>query len=219
MFAKGQGVMVAQVAAGSPAEKAGFKAHDVLMTYGDQKLFSPDQLTKLVQSDKAGADVKFAIVRDGKSEEITVKLGDFTPERQAGPDSSWSWRMPPWRWRTPEWFTQLPALPGTEDTNAKDSLWNNFDSLTVKRIGDDRFHVEIGFLDKDGKIEQRTFEGTREEIHKDIAAQKDLPAIERDHLLRSLDIPNSEFPTKFPGALFPRNHRGVLELPDRDTNL
>src|SRR5262245_4815219 len=51
-FAKGQGLLVVQVGEGSPAEKAGIKVHDILMTLGDQRLFSQDQLSKLVLSDK-----------------------------------------------------------------------------------------------------------------------------------------------------------------------
>jgi len=212
-FLKGQGILIVQVAPGSPADKAGLKAHDVLMGYADQKLFSPEQLTKLVQSDKVGKEVKVTVVREGKSQDLTVKLGGANDERvgPVNPDSPSALRMPHWRWRMPEWFTHTPAPPANDDSAAAtDSRWNNFDSLTVKRIGDNRFHVEIGFLNKEGKTEQRTFEGTREEIHKDIASQKDLPAIERDHLLRSLDISNKELPSEVPGALLHPRHHGQL---------
>ena len=39
---------------GSPADKAGLKSHDILVRYDNQKLFSPQQLTKLVWADQPG---------------------------------------------------------------------------------------------------------------------------------------------------------------------
>ncbi len=71
-----QGLLVADVAKDSPAEKAGLKTHDILKSYGDQKLFSPGQLAALVHADKAGHQVKFGIVRAGTPQEVNVTLGE-----------------------------------------------------------------------------------------------------------------------------------------------
>ncbi|HEX3316094.1 MAG TPA: PDZ domain-containing protein [Gemmataceae bacterium] len=48
----GQVVLVADVVKDSPAAKAGLKSHDILLSLGDQKLYSPEQLAKLVHADK-----------------------------------------------------------------------------------------------------------------------------------------------------------------------
>ncbi len=41
VLSKGQGVLVAQVAKDSPAAKAGLQPNDILLSFGDQKLYSP----------------------------------------------------------------------------------------------------------------------------------------------------------------------------------
>ena len=47
---EGQGVLINHVTAGSPAEKAGLKRHDILVQFGDQKIFAAEQLSKLIAS-------------------------------------------------------------------------------------------------------------------------------------------------------------------------
>ena len=49
VLSEGCGVLVADVAAGSPAEKAGLKQNDILISYDDQRLYSPEQFVKLVR--------------------------------------------------------------------------------------------------------------------------------------------------------------------------
>lgn len=194
LLQSGQGVLVTSVAAGSPAEEAGIKPYDVLMTYGDQKLFSPEQLAKLVRADQAGREVTLSLVREGKVEQATATLAEHevaavTPSTPSQPENGSSWRLPEWQtphWRIPQWFTQ-PTTRGE-----KDSHWQSFDSMTIKNLGDNRFKAEIQYLDKEGKMHRQEFEGTREEVHKAIMAQKDLPDNEREHLLRSLDLPRGE---------------------------
>ena len=71
----GSGLVVEDVADGSPAAKAGLQQHDILVSFDDQKLYSPEQLVRLVQNDKAGREAKLHIVRGGKPEEVRVTLG------------------------------------------------------------------------------------------------------------------------------------------------
>lgn len=170
-----QGVLVADVVKGSAADKAGLKTHDILMSFGDQKLFSPRQLAALVEADKPGQKVTLGIVRDGKPEKLSVTLGEHaaTGGRMA---------------MRPRWRIVPRSSSGARSSDGK-SNWESFDSLTLRSLGEGRYHVEIGYETADGKIEHRTFEGTREELHQDIMAQKDLPENERNHLLRALDTP------------------------------
>ena len=53
-----QGLLVEQVMQDSPAARAGLQPFDILLQYNDQKLFSPEQLTRLVGSDSGGQPVK-----------------------------------------------------------------------------------------------------------------------------------------------------------------
>jgi hypothetical protein len=174
----GQGLLVIGVLKGSPAEKAGLKVHDILMNYGDQKLFSPRQLIGLVRQDKAGHEVDLNVVHGGKPETVKVTLAARPGGRVGG-------EMKP--------QGQLPRQSADQERGlSMPSDWESFDSMTLKKLGKDRFHVEIDYLNKQGTIDHKTFDGSREEIHKAIHSQKDLPTQEARQLLRSLDLPIAE---------------------------
>lgn len=174
----GQGVMITHVAPDSPAAKAELKAHEILVTYDGQKLFSPEQLVKLVHADKPGHQVKLEVVQDGKLESHTVTLGEQpNMSGQAATPQHWWQRFPrvPWRLGTPK---ETPP----------ESPWKSFDALSLKKLDNDRFKADIEYLDKDGKKQHHEFEGTRDEIRQQIEAEKDLPANEKEHLERGLDL-------------------------------
>jgi hypothetical protein len=194
MFTHGQGLVVTGVAAGSPAAKGGLKVHDILMCFGDQKLFSPRQLAGLVRQEKAGHEVALSIVREGKPLTVKVTLGahEVAPANAemdtSVPELS---EIPMPRWLPPGW--QLPhRFVAPKAYSSKPQEWASFDSMSVKKLDKNRFHVEIQYLNTKGGLDHKTFEGSREKIHKAILAQKDLPAMERRHLLRSLDMPMAE---------------------------
>jgi hypothetical protein len=201
----GQGILVMDVVPDSPAEKAGLKEHDVLTSYDDQKLYAPEQLAKLVQADKPQHEVTLGIVRRGKSEQLKVKLGSEPYDQEPLP-GGWEPRgFGSWDWGVPEQSFLRPQARRNSDAS-----WESFDSMTLRKIGDHRFKVEIQYLDKSGKKEQHAFEGTREEIRRDIAAEKDLPANERNHLLSSLGLTNDEFDRS---ARFPMWNYGPWNRP------
>lgn len=182
----GQGLIVVSVGADSPAEKAGVKVHDILMTYDDQKLFVPEQLLKLIANDTPGRDVKLGLIRGGKQETSSVHLGERTirsiePWMHDGPH--------PRRWANmglPRAFWR--GQPQQHSSDGANHHWTQFDSMTLKKIDKDRFHANISFTDKDGKTKRHEYEGTREEIRQKIEGDSDLQPTERLHLLRSLDI-------------------------------
>jgi hypothetical protein len=120
-------------------------------------------------------------------------------------------RRPTWR---PRWLSS-PSAPA--DENAR---WESFDSLTLKNLGDNRYQVEISYETGNGKIEHRMFEGTREEIREDILVQQDLPANEREHLLRSLDVPGTDFHQfdfNFPGVYYTPDGQMIWDFGDPDS--
>ncbi|MGE5191001.1 MAG: PDZ domain-containing protein [Deltaproteobacteria bacterium] len=190
-----QGLIVEELAEDSPAAAAGIKVHDILATYDDQKLFSAEQLAKLVQSDKPGREVAVGFLHDGKLEKAQIKLGEAEMPNLRG------WlpvaEGPPHRFGGPR--RMMRRLHGEP---APGSEWENFDSLTLKKTGDDKFRVEVQYLDKEGKTRKHVFEGTREEIRKSILAEKDLQPAERMHLLHALGLPNIGDELPFPSFWF-----------------
>jgi membrane-associated protease RseP (regulator of RpoE activity) len=81
----GSGLQIIYVAPNSPAAKAGFQKHDVLVNFDDQLLVHPSQLRKLVQTHKQGDAIKIEYYRAGEKEIATATLGQI-PDKYAGLD-------------------------------------------------------------------------------------------------------------------------------------
>ncbi len=69
------GAMVEDVTPGSPAARAGLKAGDVIRSLDGRPVASKDELTSAIASRDPGTVVHVGILRDGKSETVTVTLG------------------------------------------------------------------------------------------------------------------------------------------------
>jgi len=180
--AKGQGLMVEDVGKDSPAGKAGMKSHDILMTYDDQKLFTPEQFVKLIHSDKPGREVSFGIIREGKSQNVKVQLGQR--------DAKWDhpYGNSNWPHQRQFWPGQNQGQHQTSGEDNEHPAWNSFDSLTLKKLDNNRFKASVSYTDKDGKLQKHEYEGTRDEIRKKIEGDKNLMPNERFHLVRGLDL-------------------------------
>jgi membrane-associated protease RseP (regulator of RpoE activity) len=183
-----QGILVARVAKDSPAQKAGLQPNDILLTFGDQKVASPEQLVKDVRADKPGQEVKIGYLRGGKASTCTVTLGEH--EAAAMPEGARRFRLVPDE-RLRKMF---------EEFQSKDNGtgWESFDAMKLVRTEGKKWHTEIDYRNKDGKKEHKVFDGTREEIRKAIEAEKDLPDNERTHLLRALNLHEPAFEFHFP---------------------
>ncbi len=66
------GVLVSDVVAGGPAEKAGVQVGDVLVAVGDTRVDSSLDVRRLAAQAKDGAEVKLALVRGGKPLTVTA---------------------------------------------------------------------------------------------------------------------------------------------------
>jgi len=190
----GRGIMVIDVHDDSPADKAGLKAHDIIVSYEDQKLYSPEQLTKLVRNDKPGREVKLGVIHDGKAEDVTITLGDLHDVQNRMREADHARRT----------MIRGPVADRIRHRLVSDSehlhSWSSFDAMTITRVDTDHFKAEIKYRDKEGRVESRTFQGTHDELRKAIEAQKDLPDSEREHLLRALDMPGHGFGIDLPGV-------------------
>jgi hypothetical protein len=74
-LSKGFGLVVDYVVPESPAAAAGVQQNDILKMLNDQILTEPDQLAKLVRSFSEGTNVTLTLLRKGKEQKVTVKLG------------------------------------------------------------------------------------------------------------------------------------------------
>ena len=173
---RGRGVVVASVMADSPAAKAGLRLHDILVQYDKQDVYSPEQLVKLVRNDKPGRDVVVSYVRAGKILEAKVTLGETAAKTDIRGNMA----------RRGD--DQGRNSVGRERARQSDPApWAQLESLTVTRIPDGRFKAQIDFHDQDQKIVHREYVGSREEIRQALEQDKELPADQREHLLRTID--------------------------------
>ena len=68
--------LVYSVTEGSPAEKAGLKANDIITKANGEKIASADDLTALVKQLSVGDELKLTVTRGGQETELTVTVGE-----------------------------------------------------------------------------------------------------------------------------------------------
>ena len=77
-----RGAIISQVTPDSPAAKAGLKAGDVLRSLNGKPLENGSALQVAVSTMAPGGDIALGIMRDGKVETVTVKVGEFHADTQ-----------------------------------------------------------------------------------------------------------------------------------------
>ena len=78
-----EGALVSQVVEGSPAEKAGIKAGDIILKFNDNVVKGAAHLKNLVGKEKPGASANMSVYRDNKTLEIPVKIAERTQKALA----------------------------------------------------------------------------------------------------------------------------------------
>jgi len=78
------GALVANVAPGGPAEKAGIERGDVIVEFAGRQVADSHQLPALVAETSVGSNARLTVVRDGRRKEIDVKIASLPdePERR-----------------------------------------------------------------------------------------------------------------------------------------
>ena len=71
-----EGALAKEITPGSGSQKAGVKVGDVVVAVDGANVRSMDDLILLIRRHKAGDVVKIKIVRDGKTQELAVTVGD-----------------------------------------------------------------------------------------------------------------------------------------------
>ena len=210
----GQGVMVQSVSPNSPAANAGLQDFDIILGMGDQKIYSAEQLAGLVRSAQPESEVTLKMVRQGKVQELPVKLGKQAMSPYGRP--SWSQHHPMMR---PPMRNMMPPMIPPPSANQGDNpsqglAWDSFESVQVNTLADGRYRAEISYKDEKGKVKSLTFEGKRDELEGLINKQEGLPMEKKQALLNALNMNpeemfnQSQWGTNFFNAPFFRNGFG-----------
>ncbi|MGZ5181131.1 MAG: DegQ family serine endoprotease [Ramlibacter sp.] len=87
---KPQGALVRSVEAGSPADKAGVEAGDIITKFNGQTIDRATDLPRLVGNTKPGSRATLSVFRRGATRELSVAVAEFDQDkpvrRAAGPD-------------------------------------------------------------------------------------------------------------------------------------
>jgi serine protease Do len=92
---KGRGAMIAVIDPASPAAQAKLQPGDVILAYDSKPIDRSRQLPRLVADTPPETPVKLTVWRDGKEQEIELKIAALNPNRPAPPPSEPEKPKPP----------------------------------------------------------------------------------------------------------------------------
>jgi membrane-associated protease RseP (regulator of RpoE activity) len=151
---EGIGIVVSFVAKGSPAQKVGLKANDVITQMDDQLIVNAEQLQTLIKGKKPGDTVSLTYYRQGKEHTAKAKLakGALTAQGVRRPQ--------PLRLENGEWkpfnvpnglglMKQFPLQPGNQEDlqKALDQLREQLENMPNIQPGQlpKGFNFQFGF--------------------------------------------------------------------------
>ncbi len=94
----GKGALITQVFEGDPADKAGIKVKDVIVSVDGHKVTSSRDLTRLIANTSVGKKTDITVIRDGRKKTFTVTLSKrdtdkLTAKKQKGIDQGFGFRV------------------------------------------------------------------------------------------------------------------------------
>src|SRR5579883_593436 len=81
------GALVEEVQPGSPAEKAGLKAGDVIVSVDGQNVPHSEDLPRMIAPHHPGTQVHLGVVRDRKTQDLAVTLGALKEDSERSAQS------------------------------------------------------------------------------------------------------------------------------------
>jgi serine protease Do len=90
---KTSGVVIETLDTDSPAQKAGFKAGDIVIEFDGERVRSAQQFTRLVQETVSGRSVQAVVMRDGQRTTLTVQPQSAEPFKHWN-DSGAGFKLP-----------------------------------------------------------------------------------------------------------------------------
>jgi Do/DeqQ family serine protease len=76
------GVLIQDVVEGEPAARAGLRSYDVITKVNGQKVASTRELQRAINNLSIGTQVKLTIIRDGKTQDVSVTVGKRRSEEE-----------------------------------------------------------------------------------------------------------------------------------------
>jgi serine protease Do len=77
-----EGALIGEVTEGSPADRGGLKRGDVIINFGGKKVQEMNNLPPIVAQTTIGEEVEIVVIRKGKEERLTVKIGELKEEAE-----------------------------------------------------------------------------------------------------------------------------------------
>ncbi|MEO8203829.1 MAG: DegQ family serine endoprotease [Betaproteobacteria bacterium] len=77
------GALVNQVEKGSPADKAGIEAADIITRFDGKQIESSSDLPRVVGSTRPGSQASVQVMRKGSSKDLTITVGELPEDRVA----------------------------------------------------------------------------------------------------------------------------------------
>jgi hypothetical protein len=90
-----QGIRISNVAAGSPADKAGLDRDDIIIVFQDMNIHNNEELVEAVRNSEIGQKATLAVIHLGQRKEIVLTLGQLEGEvhwNPTEPEFMQSWR-------------------------------------------------------------------------------------------------------------------------------
>ncbi|HKW36498.1 MAG TPA: DegQ family serine endoprotease [Burkholderiales bacterium] len=84
---KPEGALVAAVEPKSPADKAGIKTGDIILTVDGRNIGSSIELPRIIGESRPGTQVKLKIWRQGETRDLSASLGEMPAEKLARADT------------------------------------------------------------------------------------------------------------------------------------
>jgi S1-C subfamily serine protease len=115
-----RGALVSSVEAGSPAERAGVKVQDVIVSYNGRPVVDSNALRNMVASTRPGATAELKVLRDGRSETLSAHVVEREADKSTangnrrgggeGGEGGYGMTLSP---MTPQLARQLEVPPST----------------------------------------------------------------------------------------------------------
>jgi serine protease Do len=109
------GALVSDVMPDSPAEHAGIRRGDVILTFNDKKIEDSRGLAATVAGTPVGEDVKVLILRDGKQTSLPLTVGKMMPDGDTEQPQSPSPERSKWGFRLQEMTPEIARKYGLSE--------------------------------------------------------------------------------------------------------
>ena len=147
---KQDGLLVNQVTRDGPADRAGLRKGDVILSYNNRSVTTPEQLRDLVRGTTPGRSVALGIWRDGTRKSLDLKVGDVS---DSGDEDSFDAPVPPTP-PTPPAAPRAPRAPSStrieRDDDGDVHMWVDGRELTDDEIKDRLKDMKVKLKNLDG---------------------------------------------------------------------